>query len=75
MFTLVGLILLIYGAVTNGSEIYAKSLGMNINVVWGLVLLCFGLLMFFMGRAREKRLARETEAAVAKDNARFSASH
>lgn len=59
MFSLVGLILLIFGFVTNGSAIYAKSLGMNINVIWGAVLLVFGLTMFLLGRAREKRLARE----------------
>lgn len=59
MFSLVGLILLIFGLVTNGSAIYAKSLGMNINVIWGIVLLAFGLTMFLMGRAREKRLARQ----------------
>ncbi len=58
MFTLVGLILLIYGSVTQGSAIYAKSLGMNINVIWGVILLCFGLLMFFLGRARQKKMEK-----------------
>jgi uncharacterized membrane protein len=74
MFILVGFILLAYGAFTHGSAIYAKSLGMNINVIWGVVLLCFGFTMFFMGRARERRLAREAQARVAKDNARYSTS-
>lgn len=58
MFTLVGLILLIYGGLTNGSAIYAKSLGVNINVIWGVVLLGFGLLMFLLGRARQKKLEK-----------------
>lgn len=59
MFTIVGAILLVYGFVTNGSAIYAKSLGLNINIVWGIVLLAFGLTMFLLGRARERKLARE----------------
>lgn len=59
MFTLVGLILLIFGFVTNGSPMYDKSMGMNINVIWGAVLLVFGGTMFLLGRARQKRLERE----------------
>lgn len=58
MFSLVGLILVVFGFVTNGSAIYAKSLGMNINVIWGVVLLIFGLTMFLLGRARQRRLVR-----------------
>ena len=39
LFTLVGLILSVYGEVTAGSPIYARSLGYNANLDWGLVLL------------------------------------
>jgi hypothetical protein len=42
LFTLFGLILTIYGVITRGSEIYQKSLGMNMNISWGIVLLVFG---------------------------------
>jgi hypothetical protein len=59
MFTLVGLILVVFGIATNGSPMYQKSMGMNINVVWGVVLLIFGGTMFLLGRARQKRLERE----------------
>ncbi len=45
LFTLFGLILVGYGVITKGSEIYAKSLGHNINIEWGSVLLVFGALM------------------------------
>jgi hypothetical protein len=46
MFTLVGAILVILGLVTNSdAQTYMCSLGININLRWGLVLLAFGLVM------------------------------
>jgi len=42
MFTLIGVLLAIFGAV-KGSD--SMSLGININLVWGIVLLIFGVLM------------------------------
>lgn len=54
MFTLVGLMLSIYGLVTRGSAIYARSAGLNINVIWGIVMLVFGLSMFLLGRYSDK---------------------
>lgn len=54
LFTLFGLILTIYGAMTRGSEIYQKSLNQNINIQWGIVLLVFGGVMLVMSlRARK----------------------
>lgn len=54
LFTLFGLILTGYGMITRGSEIYAKSLGHNINIEWGVVLLVFGVIMLiFALRARK----------------------
>ena len=45
LFTLVGAIMSIYGFFTRGSAIYERSDGMNINLIWGVVLLVFGVLM------------------------------
>ena len=46
MFSLVGLLLAGYGFITAKSEIYAAhSLGININLIWGVVLIVFGGLM------------------------------
>lgn len=44
MFSLFGVILVVYGLVS-GEEIYQRSLGINVNLWWGLVLLVFGLAM------------------------------
>jgi hypothetical protein len=54
LFTLFGLILTGYGIATQGSEIYAKSLGENINIHWGIVMLIFGLVMLFFARRGKK---------------------
>ena len=55
MFSLFGAMLVIFGAVSN-KEIYeAHSLGININLIWGAVLLVFGASMLFLAwRARGK---------------------
>ena len=55
MFTIVGAMLTVFG-LTSGDAIYARSLGINVNLWWGLVLLVFGLLMFgFAIRAAKRR--------------------
>ncbi len=52
MFTALGAMLMLYGLVSP-PEIYSRSLGINVNLWWGLVLLVFGLVMlFFALRAR-----------------------
>jgi hypothetical protein len=54
LFTIVGAMLAIYGFLTRGSSIYDRSAGMNINLVWGCVMLVFGLTMFLLGRYSDK---------------------
>lgn len=50
LFTVLGLMLLGYGIMTHANtEMYAKSLGYNINIWWGLVMLVFGAIMLFFG--------------------------
>lgn len=44
MFALFGVILTVYGLAADRA-IYARSLGINVNLWWGLVLLVFGLVM------------------------------
>ena len=48
MFGLFGAMLVIFGAVSS-KEIYeTHSLGININLLWGAVLLVFGAAMLFL---------------------------
>ena len=46
MFTIVGALLTLYGLASD-QAIYARSLGINVNLWWGLVLLVFGLVMLW----------------------------
>jgi hypothetical protein len=56
LFTLFGILLIGYGAATQGSAMYAEhSLGVNMNVWWGGVLLAFGLVMTGLTRMRRKK--------------------
>jgi hypothetical protein len=52
MFAILGVILTVYGLVSDG-EIYHRSLGLNVNLIWGLVLIVFSAIM--LGLARLKR--------------------
>jgi len=50
MFLLLGLLLSGYGLATTGRlDIYQRSLQININLWWGLVLLVFGLIFSILG--------------------------
>lgn len=48
MFSLFGIILMIFGLVSKSSDIYSRSLGININLWWGIVLLAFGAVMLLL---------------------------
>ena len=52
VFALVGILLTAFGAASNRA-IYTRSLGVNVNLYWGLVLLAFGLVMVLLGRRRK----------------------
>jgi hypothetical protein len=56
MFSLVGVLLVAFGAATSSdTEMYQRtSLGININLIWGVVLLVFGALML-LGAIRGRK--------------------
>jgi hypothetical protein len=46
LFSLYGALLVVFGLVTDSDTgLYARSLGKNVNLIWGAVLLVFGVLM------------------------------
>ena len=56
MFTALGVLVTIYGAFTSGSEMYVvHSLGININLWWGMVMAAFGVVMLLLARRGAKR--------------------
>jgi hypothetical protein len=51
LFTIIGLLLFIYGFVTNGNPVlYEKSLNININLWSGSLMLVFGVLMLIFSK-------------------------
>ena len=62
MFTMVGAILTAFGLATrDNAELYARSLGVDANLWWGMVLLVFGIAMLTLGRRGQKRLLAEAQ--------------
>jgi hypothetical protein len=56
MFSIIGLIIAVYGAFTSGNTMYAEhSLGININLWWGTIMLIFGLIMLALSRGGGKK--------------------
>ena len=53
LFSLFGVLLITYGMFSDGS-IYQRSLNININLEWGIVMLVFGAIMLALGRPRSK---------------------
>ena len=54
MFSIFGVMLVIFGLASD-EAIYQRSLGINVNLWWGLVLVAFGAAMLWMawrGRAK-----------------------
>jgi hypothetical protein len=56
-FTLTGTILSAFGLSTrDGMDMYAKSLGIDANLWWGLALLVFGIAMLAFGRRGQRKM-------------------
>ncbi|MDP9158657.1 MAG: hypothetical protein M3O09_00300 [Acidobacteriota bacterium] len=49
LFTVLGILLSGYG-LFGSKDIYERSLGININLVWGMPMLVFGVLMVMLAR-------------------------
>ncbi len=54
IFLITGGIMSIYGLITrSNTELYARSMGINLNLTWGLIMFVFGLIMFVVGRRQK----------------------
>jgi multisubunit Na+/H+ antiporter MnhG subunit len=59
LFTLTGTILAAFGLSTrNHPDLYTKSLGIDVNLWWGLVLLVFGVVALTLGRRGQARIEK-----------------
>lgn len=53
LFSIFGVLLIGFGALSD-KAIYERSLGININLEWGVVMLVFGAIMLVLGRPKTK---------------------
>ena len=61
MFGIMGLLLAGYG-VLGDQTIYAKSLGININAIWGSVLIVFAAVLLILSSRHRSSPARKDRA-------------
>jgi len=59
LFSLLGVLLVVFGLIAD-QTVFQPSLGINVNLWWGIVMLVFGVAMFLLGR-RGTATARLTE--------------
>ena len=53
IFLVIGGIMAIFGVFTHGDAMYEKSLGVNLNLLWGGIMVVFGAIMFFVGKRKK----------------------
>lgn len=69
MFMLLGALLAVYGVATGGDPMYGRSLGYNVNLIWGAVLWALGtslLLVLLLGRRRRAASAGAGDPGAAR---------
>ena len=71
LFTALGLLLSLYGLATAGDVAhYARSVSVNINLWWGVVMLAFGLLLLLATWLGRRDTADRTTIPTAEDRPR-----
>ncbi len=57
MFSLFGVLITVFGIVTvSDTDMYVKSLGINVNIIMGIMMLVFGLTMIFFAFRKKKKI-------------------
>jgi prolipoprotein diacylglyceryltransferase len=55
MFTILGVLITVFGFVTRSdTEMYHRSLSINVNIIMGIFMLLFGIVMLFLSRKKKK---------------------
>ena len=56
MFSIIGVLITGFGLFTmSNTEMYHKSLGVNVNIVMGILMLIFGLVFLFFAFRKKKK--------------------
>ena len=54
IFLIIGGIMAAFGLFTHAdAALYERSLGVNLNLIWGAIMVVFGAIMFFVGRSQK----------------------
>lgn len=55
MFTIIGVLITVFGFVTNSdAALYQKSLGINVNIIMGILMTVFGAIMLYFAFRKKK---------------------
>jgi len=65
MFSIIGVLLVGYGTFSGG-DIYLRSFGLNLNLLWGAVLMLFGAVMWWLGRRGSRIEAARAQEATSR---------
>ena len=53
MFTILGVLVTVF--FTSDSDMYQKSLGINVNIIMGILMLVFGIFMLYFALRKKKK--------------------
>ncbi len=54
IFLITGGLMAGYGLITRGNQaLYERSMGVNLNLTWGLIMFLFGAVMYFVGKRQK----------------------
>lgn len=63
LFLVFGGLLGVFGMASNPA-LYERSLGIDVNLWWGAVMMVFGLVMFLLGRRGQRRAANASTSSA-----------
>ncbi len=56
MFSILGVLITLFGFVTmSNADMYQKSLNINVNIIMGILMLIFGVVMLFFAIKKKKK--------------------